>query len=114
MSGIEDRIIEWERLAEAWANVMDGRRIGSGLNAARISGGTTNSDDWHAIAAEYDRLVASARPCARYALSDGTLCSSHHGRFASPSENRCDRRPTQQQVELTEPWPLQTTRRDDR
>lgn len=32
---------------------------------------------------------AAHRPCARYWGSDETLCSTHHGRFASPSENRC-------------------------
>jgi hypothetical protein len=47
------------------------------------------------------RVRAALRPCARYALSDGTLCSTHNGRFASPSENRCDRRA--EQVERPEP-----------
>ena len=49
---------DWTRLAEAWANVMDGRRIGSGLNAARIGRDTTTGDDWHAIAAEYAALAS--------------------------------------------------------
>ena len=53
-SGIDD----WTRVAEAWANVMDGRRIGSGLNAARIGRDTTTGDDWHAIAREYAALAS--------------------------------------------------------
>ena len=28
--------------------------------------------------------------CARYFGSDGTLCSTHNGRFASPTSNRCN------------------------
>jgi hypothetical protein len=55
-TGIDD----WTRLAEAWANVMDGRRIGGGLGAYRIGRHTTTTDDWHAIAAEYDRLTREA------------------------------------------------------
>lgn len=35
--------------------------------------------------------TAEPRPCARYFGSDGTLCSTHNGRFLAPSETRCDR-----------------------
>ena len=47
--------IDLERLAEAWGNVMDGRRLGS----ERIGFSTTTYDDWKAIVAEYDRLAPS-------------------------------------------------------
>ncbi len=48
---------DWTRLAEAWANVMDGRRIGpGGLGDVRIGRNTTKPDDWVAIVAEYRRL----------------------------------------------------------
>ena len=47
--------IDVERLAEAWGNVMDGRR----LHGVRISSDTTTPDDWSAIAAEYLRLSGS-------------------------------------------------------
>ena len=51
--------LDVEALAEAWANVMDGRRIGSGLNAARIGRETTTSGDWTAIAREYRAILAA-------------------------------------------------------
>jgi hypothetical protein len=35
--------------------------------------------------------TAALRPCARYFGSDGTLCATHNGRFASPTTGRCDR-----------------------
>lgn len=44
------------RLAAAWGNVMDGRRIGSGLQAARIGRETTTPEDWRAIVHEYNAL----------------------------------------------------------
>ena len=47
---------DWMRLAEAWANVMDGRVIDGGDGWARIGRDTTTTDDWHAIAREWDRL----------------------------------------------------------
>jgi hypothetical protein len=50
--------LDVERLAEAWANVMDGRRIGRGLDAARIGRDTTTPEDWWHIATEYARLAA--------------------------------------------------------
>lgn len=56
---IEEEGVDWMRVAEAWANVMDGRRIGSGLHAARIGRATTTLDDWHAIATEYVRLLVT-------------------------------------------------------
>lgn len=40
-----------ERLARAWGEVMDGRRIGEGLHAARINADTTTGADWAAILA---------------------------------------------------------------
>jgi hypothetical protein len=40
------------QLAAAWAEVMDGRRIGEwGVNAVRINGDTTTIDDWRDILA---------------------------------------------------------------
>jgi hypothetical protein len=45
-------------LAEAGANVLDGRRIGS----VRLYRNTITPDDWQAIAAEYARLAASPSP----------------------------------------------------
>jgi hypothetical protein len=50
--------LDVERLAEAGANVLDGRRIGS----VRLYRNTITSDDWQAIAAEYVRLTAQAKP----------------------------------------------------
>jgi hypothetical protein len=44
--------IDVERLGEAGANVLDGRRIGS----VRLYRNTITPDDWEYIAAEYDRL----------------------------------------------------------
>ena len=52
--------IDLERLAEAWGNVMDGRRIGEGLNAVRIGRDTTTASDWLDIMVEYRALGDSA------------------------------------------------------
>jgi hypothetical protein len=58
-------------LAYAWANVMDGRRIGT----ARIGRDTTTPDDWQDILAEYARLVPAADegrlPCTCRPFFDG-------------------------------------------
>jgi hypothetical protein len=53
--------IDVERLAEAWGNVMDGRRVGTGLSAYRIGRDFTSSDDWRSILAEYARLAIPSR-----------------------------------------------------
>lgn len=53
----EAAALDVERLADAWANVMDGRRIGDGLNAARVGRDTTTANDWRAIAREYAALA---------------------------------------------------------
>ncbi len=46
--------LDVERLARAWGEVMDGRRVGNkGLYAARINADTTTADDWDAIACAY-------------------------------------------------------------
>ncbi len=50
--------LDAERLGRAWGNVMDGRRIGEGLHAARIGRDTTTADDWQAIAREYAALAS--------------------------------------------------------
>lgn len=45
-----------------------------------------------AARAEAERRAAEPRQaCARYWGSDGTLCATHNGRFASPSATRCAR-----------------------
>lgn len=38
-----------------------------------------------------DPILELLRPCARYWGSDGTLCSTHNGRFTSDAAVRCDR-----------------------
>ena len=82
--GVPAALDDWTLLAEAWANVMDGRRIGEGLNAARIGRETTTPDDWHAIAAEYHRLARSASEPAGSAHEIASLrraldeCRQHH------------------------------------
>src|SRR5690349_21700402 len=58
-----------ERLARAWANVMDGRRIGTGPDAPRIDGDTVTSDDWRAIVEEYATLAADDDDAARSAMA---------------------------------------------
>jgi hypothetical protein len=54
--------LDVERLAEAWANVMDGRHIPG--HETRIRRDTTTMDDWHAIVAEYAALSDSENESA--------------------------------------------------
>ena len=51
--------LDVERLAKAWGNVMDGRRVWAGMASARMSADTTTPDDWDAIAREYAAMEAT-------------------------------------------------------
>jgi hypothetical protein len=52
--------VDWSLVAEAWGNVMDGRRVGGRDIAVRLSGRDTRPDDWRSIAAEYHRLAGQS------------------------------------------------------